>query len=299
VKQSSSAGRLGNLLRSPAVAGFVMFGLSLCSVLSLAQPALAQLPPVNMGKFVHQPGDNQYSNSTQNDRHPVAPSYQVVRPSAQQMQGAGGWSPVHKFKPDISLEPIVCDEPIPHPGFPPIPDALELPGIRGGGSFYHAVAGGGGGGAYGGGGGSAPGMGAAPPSRHQGYDNYSPGAFQKGKTTGKGADMYHPPSEHYASGDGAGRGNAGPSMAQNQLNHMGKEPALSGKAAADAAPEAPEAVQINQSTTQDLSLPDDQAQNGQKRPSQAGRQMQRMQRQMMNRMMQPIYSMPIRMPSMH
>ncbi len=311
MKQSFSASLLGSLLRAPAVAGFVAFGLALIPALISAQPALAQLPPVNMGKFVHQPGDNQYSGATQNDRHGPPAGYQVVRPSPQQVQN-GGWTPVHKIRPDISLEPIVCDEPIARPGFPPIPEALELPGIRGGGTFLvgggaggGAVGGGagggaGGGGGYGGvGGGSAPGMGMAPPTKHQGYDTYQPGSFNKGTTTGKGAVLYKPPSETYASGDGAkGGGGGGPSDAQRALRRLGNEPTLSAKSQ-DAAPEAPQAVQINQATTQDLSLPDDQNQNGQKKQSQAGRQLKRMQNTMMNRMMSPLYSMPVRMPTMH
>jgi hypothetical protein len=300
VKQASSASHLGNLLRAPAVAGFIMFGLGLCSVLIEAQPALAQLPPVNMGKFVHQPGDNQYSTSTQGERHGGGGGYQVVNPSAQQMQGPSGWQPVHKNKPDISLEPIVCDEPVPHAGFPPIPDALELPGIRGGGSFSSA---GSYGGSYGGGGGGAPNMAPPPPSKHQGYDTYTPGAFAKGSTTGKGAQMYQKPTEQYASGDGAARpsaGGGGHSMAQNQLNHLGKEPTLSDKATTDAAPEAPQAVSINQSTTQDLSLPDDQNPNGTKKKSknQAGRMLQRTANRIGSRMYGMMNSMPITMPAM-
>jgi hypothetical protein len=307
VKQASSVRRLGNLLRTPAVAGFIMFGLGLGTVLIVAQPAQAQLPAVNMGRFVHQPGDNQYSSGTQDERHGPANGYQFGAPQPQQVQGmqggqgSGGYRPIHKMKPDISLEPIVCDEPIPKAGFPPIPDSLELPFIKGGGSFsgFSGSGGGGGGGSYGGGGGgSAPGMGMPPPTNHQGYGTYQPGYFQKGKTTGKGAEMY-------SSGDGAakpsggGGGGAPPaSSTMKQLNRMGAEPTLSAKASADAAPEAPQAVQINQSTTQDLSLPDDQNQNGQKKKSQnqAGRAVKRMQQQMTNRMGSMLYSMPVQMP---
>ena len=149
MKQAFSVSHLGDLLRAPAVAGFVMFGVALGTFGVASQPAQAQLPPVNMGKFVHQPGDNQYSNGTQGERHGT---YQVVNPSAQQTQGPSGWVPTHKSKPDISLEPIVCDEPIAKAGFPPIPDSLELPGLRGGGSFTNYGGAGGGGG----GGGTAP-----------------------------------------------------------------------------------------------------------------------------------------------
>jgi len=294
VKQASSASLLGNLLRIPAAAGIVVFGLGLATDLVIALPAGAQLPPVNMGKFVHQPGDNQYSNGTQNERHAGGnvPGYQVVNPAPQQMQGPSGWSPVHKMRPDISLEPIVCDEPIAKAGFPPVPDSLDLPGVRGGGAFSAGAASA----RIGGYGGSAPGMGggpAAPPEAHQGYQTYQPGAFQKGKTTGKGAEMY-------SSGDGAaapkGEGGAVASPAQRQLSRMGKEPALSDKAVANVAPEAPQAMQVNQSTTQDLSLPDDQANGGRKSQSQAGRMAKNMVRQTLYRGASMIYAVPIRMP---
>ena len=173
---------------------------------ALMQPAQAQLPPVNMGKFIHQPGDNQYSSGTQNERHgPANGGYQVVNPSAQQVQGPSGWQRTPHRGGDISIEPIVCDEPIPVAGFPPVPDGLDLPGVRGGGSFTnYSSGGGGGGGGYGGGGGggSAPGMGLPPPENHQGYTNYAPGYFSKGKTTGKGAEMY-------SSGDGGGGKSSG------------------------------------------------------------------------------------------
>ena len=296
MKQAFSVSHLGDLLRAPAVAGFVMFGVALGTFGVASQPAQAQLPPVNMGKFVHQPGDNQYSNGTQGERHGT---YQVVNPSAQQTQGPSGWVPTHKSKPDISLEPIVCDEPIAKAGFPPIPDSLELPGLRGGGSFTNYGGAGGGGG----GGGTAPGLGPAPPSKHQGYDTYQPGAFGGGHKTGHGAEMY-------ASGDGSARPSGGGgrpaapnfSQTQNQLNHMGKEPTLSARANTDAAPEAPQAVQVNQATTQDLSLPDDQNANSGKKKSnnQAGRGLKRMENQVLQKVNSGVMQGmgALRMPSM-
>ena len=136
-----------------------------------------------------------------------------------------------------------------------------------------------------------------PPENHQGYGNFAPGYFKQGTKTGKGAEMY-------ASGDGAaksgggGGGAGGPSSSQKQLNRMGKEPALD-KNSADAAPEAPQAVQINQATTQDLSLPDDESQNsgGRKSQSQAGRMVKQFGRRAGQQMMRPLYSMPIMMPN--
>ncbi|MBS2007786.1 MAG: hypothetical protein JST01_12140 [Cyanobacteria bacterium SZAS TMP-1] len=303
MKQASRASHLGNLLRVPAAAGLAIFGLSLAPslILSVSQPALAQLPPVNMGKFVHQPGDNQYSSATQQDRHGGGNGYQVINPSPQQVQGPSGWTRTYKQKPDISLEPIVCDEPIAQAGFPPLPDSLDLPGLRGA-SFGSAGMGGSRGGGYGGGygnGGSAPGMGGPGiPENHSGYHQYQPGAFKQGNKTGKGAELYssHDGASSPPSGGGGG---GGYSNAQGQLSRMGKEPTLSDRGNPDAAPEAPQAVQVNQATTQDLSLPDDQQNGGNKRKSQsqAGRTLKRMGRQMTRQITRPLYSMPIRMPN--
>ena len=299
MKQAPTASLLGNLLRAPAVAGFGIFAMALAPLLILSQPAFAQLPPVNMGKFVHQPGDNQYSNGTQSERHGPPGGYQVVNPSPQQVQGPSGWTRTIKRRPDISLEPIVCDEPLAPAGFPPLPDSLDLPGLRGA-SFSAAGGSGGGGGrgGYGGGDGpAAPGMGHRAPENHGGYHTYEPGAFKSGNKTGKGAEMYS--SHDGVSTGGSSGGSKGPSAA-GALRGLGREPKLDDKGSPDAAPDAPQAVQINQATTQDLSLPDDQANSGTKRKSQSqlSRGFKRMGQRMGRQITRPLYSMPIRMPSM-
>jgi len=298
VKQAPTASHLGNLLRTPAVAGFGIFAMAIAPLLILSQPAFAQLPPVNMGKFVHQPGDNQYSSGTQSERHGPPGGYQVVNPSPQQAQGPSGWSRTIKRRPDISLEPIVCDEPIAPAGFPPLPDSLDLPGLRG--ASFMAAGGSSGGGRYVGGmDGPAPGM-RRPPENHGGYTTYEPGAFKAGNKTGKGAEMYSSHDGASTGGAPSGGGGGGGVSSSRALRGLGKEPKLDEKGTGDAAPEAPQAVQINQSTTQDLSLPDDQANGGNKRKSQSqlGRGIKRIGQRMGRQLTRPLYSMPIKMPSM-
>lgn len=289
----------------------IALSISLVALLIASSlPAFAQLPPVNMGRWVKQPGDNQYSSDTQQSRHGGGqPVRQIVAPQTAVMpqQSAPMWRPTPKpFRSDVSLDPIVCDEPIPPVGFAPLPESLDLPGIRGGSSgFTRSPAGG-----YGGGGGaggfsssyqgSAPGMGgggsAAPEVRSsQGYNSVQPGAFVKKKTP-YGTANNNPPGSFggggdvYSSGDGA----APMSEAQRQMNSMGREPGLSNKSAS--APEAPAAVQINQATTQDLSLPDDeykQSKGGNKSTSQAGKMVQRMARRAGRSILQPLNNMPM------
>ncbi len=274
-------------------------------------PAFAQLPPVNMGRWVKQPGDNQYSTDTQQSRHGGGqPVHQVVAPQTAVMpqQSAPAWRPTPKaFRSDVSLDPIVCDEPIPPVGFAPLPESLDLPGIRGGSAGFTRSPSGGGAGGGGGGGfsssyqGSAPGMGgggnAAPEVRSsQGYNSVKPGAFVQKKTP-YGAANNNPPGSFNGGGDvySSGDGAAPPmSEAQRQMNSLGREPGLSNKSSA--APEAPAAVQINQATTQDLSLPDDeykQTKGGNKSTSQAGKFVQRMARRAGRSMLQPLNQMPM------
>ncbi|MFX6007100.1 hypothetical protein ABTF07_21220, partial [Acinetobacter baumannii] len=67
------------------------------------------------------------------ERHPVAPP-----PPPPVVQGApggagpGGYVPIPRQpKPDVSLEASAADEPVVQPGFPPLPDRLDLPVITG------------------------------------------------------------------------------------------------------------------------------------------------------------------------
>ncbi|MBP9092416.1 hypothetical protein KBI23_15420 [bacterium] len=290
----------------PIALSFSLAALFIASSL----PAFAQLPPVNMGRWVKQPGDNQYSSDTQQSRHGSGqPVRQIVAPQTAVMpqQSAPMWRPTPKaFRSDVSLDPIVCDEPIPPVGFAPLPESLDLPGIRGGSSGFTRSPAGGYGGGGGGGGfsssyqGSAPGMGgggnAAPEVRSsQGYNSVQPGAFVKKKTP-YGAANNNPPGSFKGGGDvySSGDGAAPMSEAQRQMSGMGREPGLSNKSAS--APEAPAAVQINQATTQDLSLPDDeykQSKGGNKSTSQAGKMVQRMARRAGRSILQPLNSMPM------
>jgi hypothetical protein len=231
-------------------------------------PAYTQLPPTNMGKWVHQPGDNQYGQNAQNSRHALPPE---MMPQAQRGGGGGGggnsgWSPTPRpFTPDVSLAPIAADEPVNPAGFPPLPEKLDLPvqssWAPGGGAGGYR----GGGGSYGGG--SAPGMsgsGGGPPQptgTHQHYSHYEPGSFGQSASHGYYKANTPPPpnSDYYASG-GPGTGGApgtGPTDAEKALRGLGKEPKYNYKADGGAAPEAPQPVVVNQAVTQDLSLPED------------------------------------------
>lgn len=283
-------------------------GATALSSLLLSAPAGAQLPPVNMGRWVHQPGDNQYSTDTQQQRHGGGPA-PVVNVPVNIPLATPGWRPTPKpRRDDISLLPVVCDEPVPPAGFPPMPDQLDLPGIRGGSIMRGAPSMGGGNfsssyGGVGGGGGSVQiggGMpaGAGEVRQSQGYTTTAPGAFVQRKTpygranNGGGGDVY-------ASGDGAAPVRS--SAAQDALRRLGKEPSLDDKGRT-AAPEAPSAVQVNQATSQDLSLPDDEMQlSGRKSSSQGSKIFNRTIGRMGNRMLNQINSMPlpIKMPTGH
>lgn len=303
--QTGSAFRSFNRLFSDSPIKLVAALMLVSAAYIYELPAGAQLPPVNMGKYVHQPGDNQYSNSTQQERHgaPV----QMTRPVQQQIQVIPNqepvWRPTPKaIRPDPSLEPIVCDEPISPAGFPPIPEQLDVIGVRPSGGAMPLIGGGGGGGMGGGGEnysssyqGSAPGLGgnnSSQPHAAQGYTTFTPGAFVPKKSVYGGGNNSGPTgkgsTEFYSSGDGAGKKPA-MSAGDAQMRAMGNEPAL-GKGSGGA-PEAPQAVEINQPTTQDLSLPDDQteARNQTRSNSQSGRMVKQMGRQMQRQVTRSLY----------
>lgn len=250
-------------------------------------PGYSQLPPTNMGKWVHQPGDNQYGSQAQNERHSMP--VQMSAPASDGGGGGGGysgWSPTPRpFKPDVSLDPIAADEPVPPAGFPPLPDKLDLPVAS---SWAGGATGGGMRPSYGGA--NAPGMsgggggGSAPPAyegSHQHYNHYTPGSFGQSASHGyyKATTPAAPNSDVYSGGGGGAPGMAGggaPSDAERQLMRMGKEPKLNPKADQQASPEAPAPVVINQATSQDLSLPeDDFSYDRQQRANSAGRRIKR------------------------
>ncbi len=216
----------------------------------MMRPACCQLPPTNMGKYVHQPGDNQYDRAAQQERHgqPAPVMAPVVNQGGGGGGGGNGWVPTPRIpKPDISLEPIVADEPIVAAGFPPMPERVDLP-ISGG---WGRAGGGGYGGAGGGGGGGSSGP-PMPTGTHQHYNHYDPGAFIQNKTTNSSNKVNTAPMP-------GGRVAEQFSAAGNGGNMMsgGIEPRLNPANDRAMPTEAPTAVTIKQSTTQDLSLPDD------------------------------------------
>lgn len=259
--------------------------LAVLAVGVVSMPTSAQLPATNMGKYIHQPGDNQYSQQTQMQRHGAPAPPRPVQPV--QVVSSGGYraTPAPR-KPDPTIEPIAADEPIPVAGFPPLPDRLDLPvgtqstWAAGGGGY-----GGGSGGGGGYGGGAAPPGAAAdrpytPPSPtfHQHYGHVPPGAFKK-PSEGGGRGYYKavdpgpvnksgggggykvktPGSDYYGASSGGPDGPPAYTGASGRdLKALGKEPKLTERQEQGQAPEAPTPVVVSQSTTQDLSLPEDE-----------------------------------------
>ncbi|MDR3614250.1 MAG: hypothetical protein P4L53_11860 [Candidatus Obscuribacterales bacterium] len=265
-----------------------------CAVVALTSigAAYAQsssLPPTNMGKFVHQPGDNQYSNSTQAERH--APPPPPPRPTAMMMAPAQsvGYVPVPRVpKPDPTLSYIAADEPVVQAGFPPLPDRADLPGS---GSGWNASAmrgggGGGGGGNWGGPGGGSDGPGSPggvdtriEKKSYNGYRHAEAGAYAPQEPT-RHYRSSNTASDSYAVNGGGGGGGAAP----NPVASLGKEPSLNPRADAGIVAEAPAPVVVKQATTQDLSLPDDEFSGSstqqKKQPSGSSRMLKQMGRQM-------------------
>ena len=243
----------------------------------MMQPASCQLPPTNMGKYVHQPGDNQYDKAAQQERHgqPAPAFVPVVNRGGG--GGGNGWVPTpHIPRPDVSLEPIVSDEPVVAAGFPPLPERLDLP-ISG--NWGRASAGGGGSGGAGGGGEyRAPVM----TGTHQHYNHYDPGAFVQDKTSNSSNKVNTAPmpkgrvADQYSSA-----GNGG-------VMSGGIEPRLNPANDRAMPTEAPAPVVVKQAVTQDLSLPDDDfSYKNPNKQSGTGRFAKRMGRQLL----QPLNSM--------
>jgi hypothetical protein len=238
-------------------------GITLAATVFNIIPCYAQLPPTNMGQFIHQPGDNQYTNQTQSERHISAA--QPTMPAA--MSSAPASTPDYVPTPaapkaDVSLLPIVADEPIKPAGFPPLPDRLDLPttGLAIWSNNTTASAGG-----IAGGGTNVSDNGISHDAQgiHQHYVHYQAGAFMPNQPAQQ--NPYKPSSSDYYNinpnarpGMTSGATAANPPLetpSMQALKRMGAEPQL----AADRVtkPEAPEAVTVNQSVSQDLSLPED------------------------------------------
>ncbi len=268
----------------PSLLAILAVVLASGSFAVVAHAQSSSLPPTNMGKYVHQPGDNQYQPAAQMDRHRPAPVF--VPQQQQQAPIQVGYVPApHIDRPDPTLESIAADEPVVRSGFPPLPDRADLPVASGWGS---TAGGGWGASGAGGGGGAAAGGPPQPSSVHQHYQHYEAGAFAPPKQSTpnghQGYDHQAPPSaqggpthggyNHANSDFYSSSGGGGGSPAQQALNAMGKEPKLNGRADAGIVPEAPTPVAVKQATTQDLSLPDDEfssKNNQNKQPSALGR----------------------------
>ncbi|PWT94604.1 MAG: hypothetical protein C5B53_12735 [Candidatus Melainabacteria bacterium] len=293
------------------------------------------LPNTNFGKFVHQPGDNQYEEKAQRERHAPPPQPRIFMPSG----GAGGgfaggaparpaWVPTPPPQlPDISVQPIVADEPIRTAGFPPLPDRPDLPVAT---AWARSVSG-----AANRGGGASDSNDNGGFSRklqgvHEHYNHYMPGACIKQNPHPSSGDSSSSSSGDNGggngggySGGGGGGGNAGgthgyykcttPEYYGSNTGNSGgggsaakqarpsREPGLDPRRDGLQRPEVPTTVVVNQATTeeinsQDLSLPDDDynaqnpsTKNG--RGSRFGRNLGRSARQVMYRVTTPlIYS---------
>ena len=166
-------------------------------------------------------------------------------------------------KADISLLPIVADEPIKPAGFPPLPDRLDLPANSSG-----VWAGNNGGSNVGSAGGTITTtnrtVSSSPSGVHQHYVHYEPGAFipkqelQQQTYRPAAADYYNVnPAARPAAASSPSVDNVAPvpTPATQALQHMGPAPQLAADGVSK--PDAPSAVTVNQSVSQDLSLPED------------------------------------------
>ncbi|MGH9552696.1 MAG: hypothetical protein ACRD3W_25175, partial [Terriglobales bacterium] len=227
------------------------------------------------------------------------------------------------FRPDPSIEAIAADEPVAQSGFPPLPDRLDLPvslswgaGGAGGGGGYGGMGGGGMGMGGGMAGGGASAMSAGGPTGvHEHYVHYDAGAFippqahggggggggmQQQQQRSPGYYKCQTPEQFSSNAGGPAQGPVAGQAAMNGIRALGKEPKLDAKADSVGSPDAPTPVVVNQATTQDLSLPEDEFQF--KRPpkqNSLGRNFSRMGNQMTNRAFQMPKQMMSRMSSMH
>jgi hypothetical protein len=259
-------------LSKHAVLLAIAFPLVAVSSINTVNAQSSSLPATNMGKFVHQPGDNQYSDRTQADRHSSPPP--IISPTAVTSAPAQTvcYIPVPRApKPDPTLSYIAADEPIHQVGFPPLPDRADLPGSGSSwinsGSRVSSV-------------GSSESARAAGPDAIVGrkipanYIHVPAGAFIP-KGTNKKYHSSNPDEYNTATVRGG-----------NVAAQAGKEPLLDPHADQGVVAEPPAPVMLNQAKTQELSLPDDEfsgTSNQQKKnTSGAGRMINQLERQMLN-----------------
>ena len=251
------------------------------------------LPNTNFGKFVHQPGDNQYEERAQRERHAPSASVQRVINQNQSAAAAAGqaaaaaaarpaWVPTPAPQmPDTSVQPIVSDEPIKPAGFPPLPDRPDLPVTS---AWARAASGppNMGGIANNSGGGDNGGFNRRVQGVHEHYYHYMPGACIK-QSAQPASDSPGPgPSAAPSSGGGGGGGSSGgggnaggthgyykcgtPDSYAVSTNRRAPaasgEPGLNPRLDSVQRAEPPTPVVVSQPATQeissqDLSLPDD------------------------------------------
>ncbi len=219
----------------------------------------ADLPQTNLGAYVHHPGYNQYDPQEQNARHGhyVAAPRQIQQIAQQSNQISFTPTP-RPAGPDVSLEPIPADEPIPTADFPPMPDRADLPGAANSSQVIHQ--------SYSGQSSQAvsnqqqnnqPGNDPSKASMHQHYAHVQAGAYAPPNVQ----QRMNQRQDSYNVNNGSNPV-ANPALPQYtgattaDLNKLGPEPGLQNTNPSMAA-QAPTAVVINQSKTQDLSLPDD------------------------------------------
>lgn len=294
------------------------------SLLLLGAPCRAELglPETTFGQYVKKPGDGLYKPEAQLQRHPDGKyldntgceSFTISVPRSSQnpsrnVEQATPYIPAKALPVrDPSIEPITADEPIAQPGFPPMPNALDLPQVSSNRGWTDR------------------------PSRsstarnnandngyegsHQHYKHYKPGGFQNPPreesaapvsesadaaapesstnygtqpgtqpvqksgyrvgtpttinryngggetystgTTGKGAVSVPTPGRSDSNGGQNGPSYAG--VTNRNIKELGKAPELD--KSLDDGPEAPVPAMLNQSPSQNLSLPDDESISG-------------------------------------
>lgn len=264
---------------------------------SMAAAWTQGLPPTIMGKFVQQPGDNQYGGAAQYLRHNAGnrASQAATGPQSGQQSAPSAWTPTPRpARPDVSIQPIAADEPISPAGFPPIPQRLDLPISMA--PMNGAPMGGG-----------VPGRGVPSGNQqtpyqgmHQHYAHYQPGAFSpQAQNNGAPRSGYKClPADPVPSGaktdyygTNVGSANSPPQysgVSPSALSRLGKEPTLSSQQdKAVMTPQAPTPVVVNQATTQDLSLPDDDF--AQHKPPNQNSFAKRLGRQVGNTVVQTMY----------
>ncbi len=265
---------------APLLAAIIALGLTV-------PMASAQLPQTNMGKYVHKPGDNQYDRGAQMERHPPPPATgdtlcvqwrrrRGLHVSAQteatqtrslnranrrrRASAACGFSRFCRSGLNCRYQWAA--------GAAPVVVAVAALGAAR----------------------KVEAEGVAPTTVRQECSRkvratHSTTLVHLSRKRKKKSSYYkcnevaapHKPVSDQIMTGGAGGGVPGLGGAPNPggaLKSLGREPKLNDRDDGTAAPEAPQPVVINQSTTQDLSLPeDDFSGSSAKRPSKMGRKM--------------------------